>query len=63
MAEHGVGRLPVVSPDDVHQVIGIVTRSDLLKGRARYLDEEHLRERFIGRGVDNRRSAVDAGRT
>src|SRR5262249_50971234 len=38
MAEYGVGRLPVVSPDDVHQVIGIVTRSDLLKGRARYLD-------------------------
>jgi hypothetical protein len=30
MAEYGVGRLPVVSPDDPGKVIGIVTRSDLL---------------------------------
>jgi H+/Cl- antiporter ClcA/predicted transcriptional regulator len=48
MAEHGVGRLPVVEADDARHVTGIVTRSDLLKGRARYLEEEHLRERFIG---------------
>src|SRR5262249_12052668 len=31
MAEHGLGRLPVVSADDAYQIIGIVTRSDLLK--------------------------------
>src|SRR5262249_14714301 len=31
MAAAGVGRLPVVSPDDPGKIVGIVTRSDLLK--------------------------------
>jgi H+/Cl- antiporter ClcA len=48
MAQAGVGRLPVVSPDDPKQLMGLVTRSDLLKGRARYVEEEAKRERFIG---------------
>jgi CBS domain-containing protein len=53
MALHGVGRLPIVSPDDPEQVIGIATRSDLLKARSRIADEEMRRERFIGaRRVD-----------
>jgi hypothetical protein len=30
-------------------VVGIVTRSDLLKPRLRHLDEEHRRERVLGR--------------
>jgi H+/Cl- antiporter ClcA len=47
MAENGVGRLPVVSPDDPGKVIGIVTRSDLLKARARVVEEEVRRERTI----------------
>ena len=47
MAQEGVGRLPVVSPDDPTKVIGIVTRSDLLKPRARSVLEEGKRERFI----------------
>ena len=47
MAEHGVGRLPVVSPDEPTKVIGMVTRSDLLKPRARSVEEEGKRERFI----------------
>ena len=34
MAEHGVGRLPVVSPDEPTKVIGMITRSDVLKPRA-----------------------------
>jgi chloride channel protein, CIC family len=50
MAQNGVGRLPIVSPDDPQRVIGIVTRSDLLKPRARLAEEEMRRERFIGRG-------------
>jgi H+/Cl- antiporter ClcA len=50
MAEAGVGRLPVVSPDDPHKLVGIVTRSDVLKSRARHLDEELRRERFIAAG-------------
>ncbi len=48
MAAYGVGRLPVVSPDDSSKVIGILTRSDLLKARARQVEEEAKRERFLG---------------
>jgi H+/Cl- antiporter ClcA/predicted transcriptional regulator len=48
MATAGVGRLPVVAPDDPARVVGIVTRSDLLKPRLRHLDEEHRRERVMG---------------
>jgi signal-transduction protein with cAMP-binding, CBS, and nucleotidyltransferase domain len=48
MAEAGVGRLIVVADDDPRKMIGIVTRSDLLKPRAREVEEEIKRERFIG---------------
>ncbi|HTU21527.1 MAG TPA: chloride channel protein [Gemmataceae bacterium] len=48
MAEAGVGRLIVVADDDPQQMIGIVTRSDLLKPRAREVEEEIKRERFFG---------------
>jgi chloride channel protein, CIC family len=52
IAENGVGRLPVVSPEDPGKVIGIVTRSDLLKPRAKSAEEETLRERLLrGGGV------------
>jgi CBS domain-containing protein len=47
MAQHGVGRLPVVSRDDPRRVLGIVTRSDLLKARMRAVNDERRRERFI----------------
>jgi H+/Cl- antiporter ClcA len=48
MAEAGVGRLLVVADDNPHKMIGIVTRSDLLKPRAREVEEEIKRERFFG---------------
>jgi chloride channel protein, CIC family len=44
MATEGVGRLPVVRRAAPHHVIGILTRSDLLKARTRHLEHEHLRE-------------------
>jgi H+/Cl- antiporter ClcA len=47
MAQAGVGRLPVVSPDTPYKVIGMLTRSDLLKPRARMAEEEARRERFL----------------
>ena len=47
-AEAGVGRLIVVGDDDPQKMIGIVTRSDLLKPRAREVEEEVKRERFFG---------------
>jgi CBS-domain-containing membrane protein len=43
----GVGRLVVVSRDDPGQIVGIVTRSDLLKPQARSVEEESKRERFF----------------
>jgi CBS domain-containing protein len=51
MAEFGVGRLPVVSPDVPGEVVGMITRSDLLKPRARAVEAEAKRERFIGVGA------------
>jgi CBS domain-containing protein len=48
MASHGIGRLVIVEPGAAANVIGIVTRSDLLKARLRELDEEGRRERIIG---------------
>lgn len=51
MAEFGVGRLPVVSPEVPGTVVGMVTRSDLLKPRARSVEEELKRERYIHLGA------------
>lgn len=49
MAREGVGSLIVVSPDNPKTVVGIVTRGDLLKARARALQDELVRERgFAG---------------
>jgi H+/Cl- antiporter ClcA len=50
MAAAGVGRLPVVDSDQPQKVIGMLTRSDLLKPRARIVEEEVVRERFLGPG-------------
>lgn len=47
MAQTGLGRLVVVSPDDPLKPVGIVTRSDLLKPRARHVEAEVRRERFL----------------
>jgi CBS-domain-containing membrane protein len=57
MAASGIGRLLVVSPHEPQKVVGIVTRSDLLKPRARLAEEEQRRERFIGPNLA--RSPID----
>jgi CBS domain-containing protein len=49
MARAQVGRLVVVSPGNPNKLVGIITRSDLLKARARHLEEEFRRERFLAR--------------
>src|SRR5207253_3855439 len=41
MVREDVGRLPVVERDDPNRLVGIITRSDLLKVHARRLEEEH----------------------
>jgi H+/Cl- antiporter ClcA/CBS domain-containing protein len=40
MVRENVGRLPVVSREDQHRVIGILTRSDLISAHAKRLREE-----------------------
>jgi H+/Cl- antiporter ClcA len=47
MAESGVGRLGVISPEHDQRIVGIITRSDLLKPLARHFEEEIRRERFL----------------
>jgi H+/Cl- antiporter ClcA/CBS domain-containing protein len=42
MVREGVGRLPVVTRDDPHRVIGIVTRSDIIAAHGRRLDGERI---------------------
>jgi H+/Cl- antiporter ClcA/CBS domain-containing protein len=42
-----VGRLPVVGADAPDRVIGIVSRSDVLKALARRVEEEQRRERLL----------------
>ena len=51
MAQYDVGRLLVVSVEQPERLIGIVSRSDLIKNRFRLAEEELKRERFLGRGV------------
>lgn len=59
MAQMGVKQLPVVSPDDPNQLIGIVTVGDLLKAYQRLFEEEAKRERFYGRGLIRPRPRVE----
>jgi hypothetical protein len=47
MAIDGIGRLPVVVRANPGMVVGIVTLSDLLKARARMLEDERRRERVF----------------
>jgi CBS domain-containing protein len=56
MAQAEVGRLVVVSEDNPEKVVGIVTRSDLLKPHARHGQEEGKRERFLGTSLIPRSS-------
>lgn len=48
MAAAGIGRLPVLSPDEPGKLIGILTRSDLLKPRLHHFEEERVVERHVG---------------
>ncbi|HWU99407.1 MAG TPA: chloride channel protein [Oxalicibacterium sp.] len=47
MAKHHLERLPVVDSRSRH-LVGIVSRSDLVKPSQRAYEEEHVRERFFG---------------
>jgi CBS domain-containing protein len=63
MAQSRVGRLPVVALDDPQKLVGIVTLTDLLKARARYIEEEQRRDRFISPRLTWRRRGPGASGT
>jgi chloride channel protein, CIC family len=44
MLRNDIGRLPVVSRDDSHHLIGYVSRSSVMSAWGRHLDDESLRE-------------------
>jgi predicted transcriptional regulator len=46
LAVHGLERLPVVANSETLQLVGIVSRSDLIKPSLVHFDEEHKKERF-----------------
>jgi CIC family chloride channel protein len=46
MAESGITRMPVVE-EETRKLLGLVTLEDLLKGRARHVEEERHREQVI----------------
>jgi H+/Cl- antiporter ClcA/CBS domain-containing protein len=46
LAVHGLERLPVVADRDTMRLVGIVSRSDLVKPSLAYFEEEHKKERF-----------------
>src|SRR5437867_10583275 len=48
MLQAGVGRLPVVLPEVPDRVVGILSRSDVLKALGQRAEEEHRRERLLG---------------
>jgi len=47
MAERDVTRLLAVNPDNAHHVVGKIALHDLLKARARHLEDEQRRERIL----------------
>ncbi|WP_144110150.1 chloride channel protein [Paraburkholderia sp. BCC1886] len=46
LAVHGLERIAVVDDVDTRRLLGIVSRSDLVKPSLAHFDEEHKRERF-----------------
>jgi CBS domain-containing protein len=59
MARENVGRLPVVSRDDPTQVIGMITRSDVIAAHSSRLESEQLHEPRY-RLMPKRRSAASS---
>jgi CBS domain-containing protein len=49
MVEADVSRLVVVSPEDSHRMVGILTRGDLLAAHAQRLREAHSATRHLGK--------------
>src|SRR3546814_19061602 len=55
MAALGLQRLPVVESEQSQKLLGVVSRSDLLKPARQLHEEESRRERFLRRRSEERR--------
>ena len=44
LLRHGIGRLPVVAREDQRRIVGYLGRADILAARARFHEEEEVRE-------------------
>jgi CBS domain-containing protein len=62
MVHHDIGRLPVVSREEPEHVIGIITRSDVLRAHRQRLEERHHLQQSIRLRVDSSRTAVGTDR-
>jgi chloride channel protein, CIC family len=65
MANHEIGRLPVISRDKPHRLVGILTRSDMVNAFRRTTDQHRraaptIRFGAAGRGAQ-RGSKTSAG--
>jgi CBS-domain-containing membrane protein len=59
MAERRITSLPVVERGNDRQLVGVVSLGDLLKGRARSVEHERVRERSLRvRLLSRRREAL-----
>jgi CIC family chloride channel protein len=47
MLRNNIGRLPVVSRSDPRHILRYLGRSNLMAGRLRQLEDEHLRQRYF----------------
>ncbi|MDR3626535.1 MAG: hypothetical protein P4L45_06865, partial [Ignavibacteriaceae bacterium] len=47
MALHGVRLIPVVTKEDTYSVFGVISRSDILKARRKYLEQKNLYKKYI----------------
>ena len=54
MLRNNIGRLPVVSRSDPHQILGYLGRSHVMAGRLRQLEDENLRQRYFRRDFSAR---------
>lgn len=63
MAETGFTRFPVVERNDPDKLVGMVSLNDMLKARARNLEEERHRERVLHlRLLSSQHDRVEAGK-
>src|SRR5207248_11357759 len=56
MAQTGLTRFPVVERGEERTLVGMISLTDLLMGRARTLDAEHRRERVLSLRLGKRAS-------